>query len=94
MHRAKVFQNNISSRHEKKLHNLIRRSALSEHRQPNFYDDPNYQTTNTLRRMNAKHAIDNLRKDKLRIVMKADKGNCFVVIDRSDYEDIKNTNDE
>ena len=44
--------------------------------------------------MNAKHAIDNLRKDKLRIVMKADKGNCFVVIDRSDYEDIKNTNDE
>ena len=32
-------------------------------------------------------AIGNLKKDKTPVVMKADKGNCFVVMDRSEYDD-------
>ena len=31
-------------------------------------------------------ALNNLKKDQSRVVMKADKGNCFVVMDRSDYD--------
>ena len=31
-------------------------------------------------------ALNNLKKDQSRVVMKADKGNCFVVADRSDYD--------
>ena len=33
-----------------------------------------------------KKALNNLKKDQSRVVMKADKGNCFVVMDRSDYD--------
>ena len=29
-------------------------------------------------------ALNNLKKDQSRVVMKAHKGNCFVVMDRSD----------
>ena len=32
-------------------------------------------------------AINNLKKDKTRVVMKADKGNCFVVMDRTSYDE-------
>ena len=28
-----------------------------------------------------------LKKDKTRVVMKADKGNCFVVMDKTDYDE-------
>jgi hypothetical protein len=52
--------------------NLLRRSRL-----------PNHKNITT----NERKAIDNPRKDKTRIVMKADKGNCFVVMDRNDYDD-------
>ena len=31
-------------------------------------------------------ALQNLKKDTSRVIMKADKGNCFVVLDREDYE--------
>jgi hypothetical protein len=51
--------------------NLLRRCQLPSHK----------NTT-----ANERKAIDELRKVKTRIVMKADKGNCFVVIDRSDYD--------
>jgi hypothetical protein len=50
--------------------NLLRRCQLPSHK----------NTT-----ANERKATDELRKVKIRIVMKADKGNCFVVIDRSDY---------
>ena len=30
--------------------------------------------------------LNNLKKDKSRVVMKADKGNCFVVMDQADYD--------
>ena len=52
--------------------NLLRRCQLPSHK----------NTT-----ANERKAIDELRKDKTRIVMKADKGNCFVVMDRSDYDE-------
>jgi hypothetical protein len=55
--------------------NILRRSQI-----------PNHKNTTT----DEHKAIDNLRKDKTRIVMKADKGNCFVVMDRSDYDDKMN----
>ena len=32
-------------------------------------------------------ALNNLKKDATRVVMKADKGNCFVVMDRTSYDD-------
>ncbi len=32
-------------------------------------------------------ALNNLKKDKTRVVMKADKGNCFVVMDRTSYDE-------
>ncbi len=32
-------------------------------------------------------ALNNLKKDKSRVVMKADKGNCLVVMDRSEYDE-------
>ena len=31
-------------------------------------------------------ALQNLKKDTSRVIMKADKGNCFVVLDREDYD--------
>lgn len=31
-------------------------------------------------------ALQDLKKDETRILMKADKGNCFVVLDRCDYD--------
>ncbi|XP_068671416.1 uncharacterized protein [Montipora foliosa] len=31
-------------------------------------------------------ALQDLKKDETRILMKADKGNCFVVLDKSDYD--------
>ena len=31
-------------------------------------------------------ALNDLKKDQSRVIMKADKGNCFVVMDRSDYD--------
>ena len=31
-------------------------------------------------------ALHQLKKDKSRVIMKADKGNCFVVLDREDYD--------
>ncbi|KAJ7383933.1 hypothetical protein OS493_024618, partial [Desmophyllum pertusum] len=31
-------------------------------------------------------ALRDLKKDTSRVIMKADKGNCFVVLDRDDYE--------
>jgi hypothetical protein len=52
--------------------NLLRRSRI-----------PNHKNITT----NERKAIDNLRKDKTHIVMKADKRYCFVVMDRSDYDD-------
>ena len=30
--------------------------------------------------------LNDLKKDQSRVIMKADKGNCFVVMDRSDYD--------
>ena len=51
--------------------NLLRRCQL-----------PNHKNTST----NERKAIDELKKDKTRLVTKADKGNCFVVMDRSDYD--------
>ncbi len=150
-HRAKCVQNNISTRHEKKLWNLNSEHApvttlesknwvvnlsskpLSSAEQSILEKGPKFSPTpsqipyknivaeieaaistlpdeskdiirtsaaNILRRSqipNHKNtttdehkAIDNLRKDKTRIVMKADKGNCFVVMDRSDYDDKMN----
>ncbi len=35
---------------------------------------------------NKRKAINKLKKDKTRLVTKADKGNCFVMMDRSDYD--------
>ena len=32
-------------------------------------------------------ALNNLKKDKTRVVMKADEGNCFVVMDRASYDE-------
>ena len=32
-------------------------------------------------------ALNNLKKDKTRVIMKADKGNCFVVLDRTSYDE-------
>ena len=32
-------------------------------------------------------ALNNLKQDKTRVVMKADKGNCFVVMDRTSYNE-------
>ena len=32
-------------------------------------------------------ALNNLKEDYTRLIMKADKGNCFVVMDRSDYNE-------
>ena len=32
-------------------------------------------------------ALQDLRKDKLRLIISADKGNCTVVMDRKDYDD-------
>jgi len=34
-----------------------------------------------------KKALKNLKEDSSRVIMKADKGNCFVVLDRTDYDD-------
>ena len=31
-------------------------------------------------------ALQDLKKDETRILMKADKGNCFVVLDKCDYD--------
>ena len=36
-------------------------------------------------------ALRTLKEDRSRIVMKADKGNCFVVSDRTDYDEKLNT---
>ena len=36
---------------------------------------------------NERKAINHLKKDKTWLIMKADKGNCFVVMDRSDYDE-------
>ena len=33
----------------------------------------------------SKRALSDLKKDESIVIMKADKGNCFVVMDRSDY---------
>jgi hypothetical protein len=139
-HRAKAVQNNISARHDKKLHNLnnectpvitseskkwvvnLSSKPLSTTEQSILEKSPKFAPTtlqipyqnivaeieaaitklpdeskdairtsapNLLRRSrlpnhknittNERKAIDNPRKDKIRIVMKADKGNCFVV---------------
>ena len=32
-------------------------------------------------------ALQDLRKDKSRLIISADKGNCTVVMDRKDYDD-------
>ncbi len=50
---------------------LIRRSDLPKHK----------NTT-----ANERKAFYELKKDKTRVVMKADKGNCFVVMDKADYD--------
>jgi len=34
-----------------------------------------------------KKALKNLEEEPSRVIMKADKGNCFVVLDRTDYDD-------
>ena len=34
-----------------------------------------------------RQALTNLKKDYTRLVMKADKGNCFVVMDSSNYDE-------
>ena len=43
-----------------------------------------------------KYALNTLKKDHRRLVLKADKGNCFVVMDKNDYESKMETilNDE
>ena len=51
--------------------NLIRRTQPPKHK----------NTTSSERK-----ACHDLKKDKTRVVMKADKGNCFVVMDRTDYD--------
>jgi len=33
-----------------------------------------------------RRALNDFKKDQSRVVMKADKGNCFVLMDRSDYD--------
>ena len=33
-----------------------------------------------------RRALNDLKKDQSRVIMKADKGNCFVVMDKSDYD--------
>ncbi len=43
---------------------------------------PNHKNTTA----DERKAIFQLKKDKTRVIMKADKGNCFVVMDRSDYD--------
>ena len=50
--------------------NLLRRCQL-----------PSHKNTSA----NKPKAINELKKDKTRLVTKADKGNCFVMMDRSDY---------
>ena len=35
-------------------------------------------------------ALKELKKDKTRVITKADKGNCFVVIDRKEYDEKMN----
>ena len=51
--------------------NLLRRCQL-----------PSHKNTSA----NERKPINELKKDKTRLVTKADKENCFVVMDRSDYE--------
>ena len=51
---------------------LLDRSKLSQHK----------NTTTAERK-----ALRQLKKDTTRVVMKADKGNCFVVTDRTDYDE-------
>ena len=145
--RAKSVQDNISTRHEKKLQNLRSESTpttdtdpskwvvnlstkpLSTHERAILNEGPKFAPTpheiptkeivaeveaaianfpddskdairtsaeNLLRRTQPpKHknttsserkAFHDLKKDKTRVVMKADKGNCFVVMDRTDYD--------
>jgi hypothetical protein len=43
---------------------------------------PSHKNTST----NERKAINELKKDKTWLVTKADKGNCFVVMDRNDYD--------
>ena len=45
-----------------------------------FYNDLKNTTADE------RKAILQLKKDKTRVIMKADKGNCFIVMDRSDYD--------
>jgi hypothetical protein len=52
--------------------NLIRRTDLPQHK----------NTT-----ANERKALYGLKKDKTRVVMKADKGNCLVVMDKTDYDE-------
>ena len=52
--------------------NILRRSKLPNH-------------SNITK--NERKAINHPKKDKIRLTMKADKGNCFVVMDRSDHDE-------
>ena len=52
--------------------NILQRSKL-----------PNHKNMTT----NKRKAINRLRKDKTCLIMKADMGNCLVVMDRSDYDE-------
>ena len=57
----------------------------SEPVQQAFYNDLKYHNhKNTT--ADERKAIFQLKKDKTGVIMKADKGNCFVVMDRSDYD--------
>ena len=52
--------------------NILRRS-----------DPPKHKNTTA-----AEHkALEGLKKDKTRVVMEADKGNCFVVMDKKEYDE-------
>ena len=58
----------------------IRTSAATLIRQT---QPPKHKNTTSSERK----AFHDLKKDKTQVVMKADKGNCFVVMDRTDYDE-------
>ena len=51
-----------------------------------FYVAPTRPSMKTPPQPNAKH-LKVRKKDKTRVVMKADKGNCFVVMDKKEYDE-------